>query len=239
MDRHRRVHLHLDHAQVHGRRRLGGRHQHQAQDEPRAADDALRRRRRHRREPRRAAGAHRLHARPRAVQAPRRAHPEGRPHGRPPGTGKTLLARALAGESNATFISISGSDFVELYVGMGARRVRELFETARQNGPAIIFIDEIDAVGKKRGDGGPGQGGNDEREQTINQILKEMDGFDNSSGVIVVAATNRADTSTRRSRAPAASTARSTWGCPRRWAARRSWPCTRRRRAWPPRWTCA
>jgi cell division protease FtsH len=112
----------------------------------------------------------------------------------PPGTGKTLLARALAGETDATFISISGSDFVELYVGMGARRVRELFETARQNAPAIIFIDEIDAVGKKRGDGGPGNGGNDEREQTINQILKEMDGFDNSSGVLVVAATNRADT---------------------------------------------
>ncbi|MBI2386500.1 MAG: ATP-dependent zinc metalloprotease FtsH [Elusimicrobia bacterium] len=112
----------------------------------------------------------------------------------PPGTGKTLLARALAGETSATFISISGSDFVELYVGMGARRVRELFETARKNAPAIIFIDEIDAVGKKRGDGGPGGGSNDEREQTINQILKEMDGFDNSSGVLVVAATNRADT---------------------------------------------
>ena len=112
----------------------------------------------------------------------------------PPGTGKTLLARALAGETDATFISISGSDFVELYVGMGARRVRELFELARQSAPAIIFIDEIDAVGKKRGDGGPGGGGNDEREQTINQILKEMDGFDNSSGVLVVAATNRADT---------------------------------------------
>ena len=111
----------------------------------------------------------------------------------PPGTGKTLLARALAGETSATFISISGSDFVELYVGMGARRVRELFETARQNAPAIIFIDEIDAVGKKRGDGGPGSGSHDEREQTINQILKEMDGFDNSSGVLVVAATNRSD----------------------------------------------
>ncbi len=112
----------------------------------------------------------------------------------PPGTGKTLLARALAGETAATFISISGSDFVELYVGNGARKVRALFELARQNAPAIIFIDEIDAVGKKRGDGGPGGGGNDEREQTINQILKEMDGFDNSSGVLVVAATNRIDT---------------------------------------------
>ncbi|OGR95311.1 MAG: hypothetical protein A2V88_05785 [Elusimicrobia bacterium RBG_16_66_12] len=112
----------------------------------------------------------------------------------PPGTGKTLLARALAGETDATFISISGSDFVELYVGMGAKRVRELFETARQSAPAIIFIDEIDAVGKNRGDGGSARGGNDEREQTINQILSEMDGFDNSSGVLVVAATNRADT---------------------------------------------
>jgi cell division protease FtsH len=112
----------------------------------------------------------------------------------PPGTGKTLLARALAGETDATFISISGSDFVELYVGNGARKVRALFDLARQNAPAIIFIDEIDAVGKKRGDGGPGGGGNDEREQTINQILKEMDGFDNSSGVLVVAATNRIDT---------------------------------------------
>ncbi|MBI5245625.1 MAG: ATP-dependent zinc metalloprotease FtsH [Elusimicrobia bacterium] len=112
----------------------------------------------------------------------------------PPGTGKTLLARALAGETDATFISISGSDFVELYVGMGARRVRELFETARAHSPAIIFIDEIDAVGKQRGGGGPGNGGNDEREQTINQILKEMDGFDNSSGVLVVAATNQAST---------------------------------------------
>ena len=111
-----------------------------------------------------------------------------------PGTGKTLLARALAGETNANFISISGSDFVELYVGMGARRVRELFAAGKAKSPTIIFIDEIDAVGKKRGDGGPGNGGNDEREQTINQILKEMDGFDNQTGVIVIAATNRADT---------------------------------------------
>ena len=111
----------------------------------------------------------------------------------PPGTGKTLLAKALAGETNAAFISISGSDFVELFVGMGARRVRELFEHARQNSPAIIFIDEIDAVGKQRGNS-PAGGGNDEREQTINQLLKEMDGFDNSSGIIVIAATNQAAT---------------------------------------------
>ena len=112
----------------------------------------------------------------------------------PPGTGKTLLAKALAGETEKSFISISGSDFVELYVGMGARRVRELFAAAREKAPAIIFIDEIDAVGKKRGDGGPGSHSNDEREQTLNQILKEMDGFDNSSGVLVVAATNRVET---------------------------------------------
>jgi cell division protease FtsH len=115
----------------------------------------------------------------------------------PPGTGKTLLARALAGETNASFISISGSDFVEMYVGLGARRVRELFETARKNvtkdAPVIIFIDEIDAVGKKRGGGGAGTGGDLEHDQTINALLKEMDGFDNSDGILVIAATNRAD----------------------------------------------
>lgn len=114
----------------------------------------------------------------------------------PPGTGKTLLARAVSGESKAPFISISGSDFVEMYVGLGASRVRQLFTSARENAPCIVFIDEIDAVGKKRssGPGGlGGGGGNDEREQTLNQILSEMDGFDKESGVIVVAATNRAD----------------------------------------------
>ena len=110
----------------------------------------------------------------------------------PPGTGKTLLARALAGESGATFISVSGSDFIEMFVGVGASRVRELFAQAKANKPAIIFIDELDAVAKKR-DGGKMSGGNDEREQTINAILAEMSGFDNSSGVIVIAATNRAD----------------------------------------------
>ncbi len=115
----------------------------------------------------------------------------------PPGTGKTLLARALAGETNASFISISGSDFVEMYVGLGARRVRELFDAARKNvrpdTPVIIFIDEIDAVGKKRGGGGAGTGGDLEHDQTINALLKEMDGFDNATGIIVIAATNRAD----------------------------------------------
>ena len=109
----------------------------------------------------------------------------------PPGTGKTLLAKAVAGESNVPFFSISGSDFVELYVGVGASRVRDLFETAKRNAPCIIFIDEIDAVGRQRGAGVGG--GSDEREQTLNQLLVEMDGFDHNEGVIVMAATNRAD----------------------------------------------
>lgn len=111
----------------------------------------------------------------------------------PPGTGKTLLAKALAGETNAAFFPVSGSDFIEMFVGVGAARVRDLFQKAAQNGPAIIFIDEIDAVGKSRG-GRSGFASNDEREQTINAILAEMDGFDSSSGVIVMAATNRVDT---------------------------------------------
>ena len=109
----------------------------------------------------------------------------------PPGTGKTLLAKAVAGESKVPFFSISGSDFVELYVGVGASRVRDLFETAKQNAPCIVFIDEIDAVGRQRGAGLGG--GNDEREQTLNQMLVEMDGFESNSGIIVLAATNRAD----------------------------------------------
>lgn len=108
-----------------------------------------------------------------------------------PGTGKTLLAKAVAGESNVPFFSISGSDFVELYVGVGASRVRDLFETAKKNAPCIVFIDEIDAVGRQRGAGLGG--GNDEREQTLNQLLVEMDGFDSSQGIIIMAATNRAD----------------------------------------------
>ncbi len=109
----------------------------------------------------------------------------------PPGTGKTLLAKAVAGEANVEFLSISGSDFVELYVGVGASRVRDLFEQAKKVAPAIIFIDEIDAVGRQRGSGLGG--GHDEREQTLNQLLVEMDGFTNNEGVIVMAATNRAD----------------------------------------------
>ncbi len=109
----------------------------------------------------------------------------------PPGTGKTLLARAIAGEAKVPFFTISGSDFVEMFVGVGASRVRDMFETAKKNSPCIIFIDEIDAVGRSRGAGTGG--GNDEREQTLNQLLVEMDGFEANSGVIVVAATNRAD----------------------------------------------
>jgi cell division protease FtsH len=117
------------------------------------------------------------------------------PHGvllvGPPGTGKTLLAKAIAGEAKVPFFSISGSDFVEMFVGVGASRVRDMFENAKKNSPCIIFIDEIDAVGRHRGAGMGG--GNDEREQTLNQMLVEMDGFESNSGVIVVAATNRSD----------------------------------------------
>lgn len=109
----------------------------------------------------------------------------------PPGTGKTLLARAIAGEAKVPFFTISGSDFVEMFVGVGASRVRDMFEQAKKSSPCIIFIDEIDAVGRSRGSGTGG--GNDEREQTLNQLLVEMDGFDGNSGVIVIAATNRAD----------------------------------------------
>lgn len=109
----------------------------------------------------------------------------------PPGTGKTLLARAVAGEAGVPFYSISGSDFVEMFVGVGASRVRDLFEQAKANAPAIVFVDEIDAVGRHRGAGMGG--GHDEREQTLNQLLVEMDGFDTKGGVILIAATNRPD----------------------------------------------
>ena len=107
----------------------------------------------------------------------------------PPGTGKTMLAKAVAGESNVPFFSISGSEFVEMFVGMGASKVRDLFRQAKEKAPCIVFIDEIDAIGQKRNSGGPG--GNDEREQTLNQLLTEMDGFEENTGVIILAATNR------------------------------------------------
>ncbi|MBS0529790.1 MAG: ATP-dependent metallopeptidase FtsH/Yme1/Tma family protein, partial [Proteobacteria bacterium] len=109
----------------------------------------------------------------------------------PPGTGKTLIARAVAGEANVPFFTISGSDFVEMFVGVGASRVRDMFEQAKKNAPCIIFIDEIDAVGRHRGAGMGG--GNDEREQTLNQLLVEMDGFEANEGIILIAATNRPD----------------------------------------------
>jgi cell division protease FtsH len=109
----------------------------------------------------------------------------------PPGTGKTLLAKAVAGEADVPFFSISGSDFVEMFVGVGASRVRDMFEQGRKNAPCLIFIDEIDAVGRQRGAGLGG--GNDEREQTLNSLLVEMDGFDTTEGVIIIAATNRPD----------------------------------------------
>lgn len=111
----------------------------------------------------------------------------------PPGTGKTLLAKAVAGEANVPFFSIAGSEFVEMFVGQGAARVRDLFKQAKEKAPCIVFIDEIDTIGKKR-DGGGFVGGNDEREQTLNQLLSEMDGFDGSSGVVILAATNRPET---------------------------------------------
>ena len=131
------------------------------------------------------------------LRAPEKFHEMGAriPHGillvGPPGTGKTLLARAVAGEAEVQFLSISGSDFVEMYVGVGASRVRDLFDQAKKSAPAIIFIDEIDAVGRKRGSGLGG--GHDEKEQTLNQLLVEMDGFGKAEGVIVLAATNRPD----------------------------------------------
>ncbi len=109
----------------------------------------------------------------------------------PPGTGKTYLAKAVAGEAGVPFFSISGSDFVEMFVGVGASRVRDLFENAKKNAPCVVFIDEIDAVGRKRGAGLGG--GHDEREQTLNQLLVEMDGFSDNEGIIMVAATNRPD----------------------------------------------
>merc|ERR1719197_2225182 len=111
----------------------------------------------------------------------------------PPGTGKTLLAKAVAGEADCPFYSMSGSDFIEMFVGVGPSRVRDLFQQARNQAPAIIFIDEIDAVGRKRGKGGFSGGGNDERENTLNQMLVEMDGFSSGVGIVVLAGTNRAD----------------------------------------------
>ena len=127
----------------------------------------------------------------------------------PPGTGKTLLARAVAGEANVPFFSINGSEFIQMFVGVGASRVRDLFATAKENAPSILFIDEIDAVGRQRGAGVGG--GQDEREQTLNQILSEMDGFAQNDSVMVMASTNRPTPSTPRSCALGGSTGTSPW----------------------------
>ncbi len=129
----------------------------------------------------------------------------------PPGTGKTLLAKAIAGEAKVPFFTISGSDFVEMFVGVGASRVRDMFEQAKKAAPCIIFIDEIDAVGRQRGAGLGG--GHDEREQTLNQMLVEMDGFEGNEGIIVIAATNRPDVLDPALLRPAVSTVRLSWGC--------------------------
>jgi cell division protease FtsH len=150
----------------------------------------------------------------------------------PPGTGKTLLARAIAGEAGVPFFTISGSDFVEMFVGVGASRVRDMFEQAKKNAPCIVFIDEIDAVGRSRGVGYGG--GNDEREQTLNQLLVEMDGFEANEGIIIVAATNRPTCLTPRCCARAGSTVRSRCRTPTSAAARRSLACMRARCRWAP-----
>ena len=156
----------------------------------------------------------------------------------PPGTGKTLLARAVAGEANVPFFSISGSDFVEMFVGVGASRVRDLFEQGKKNAPCIVFIDEIDAVGRHRGAGLGG--GHDEREQTLNQLLVEMDGFESNEGVIL----DGRDQPARRAR-PGAAAARPLRPPRRRQPARRagaaraSSASTRARSRWPTTWTSA
>jgi cell division protease FtsH len=143
----------------------------------------------------------------------------------PPGTGKTLLARAVAGESGVPFFSLSGSEFVEMFVGVGAARVRDLFEQAKERGPCIIFIDELDALGKMRS-GGAGFVSNEEREQTLNQLLVEIDGFDSGAGLIIMAATNRPEILDRRFSAPGASIGRSSSIVPTCAAARRSFAFT-------------
>ena len=128
----------------------------------------------------------------------------------PPGTGKTMLAKAVAGEANVPFFSMSGSEFVEMFVGMGAAKVRDLFKQAKAKTPCIVFIDEIDAIGKKRDNQ---VGGNDEREQTLNQLLTEMDGFEENSGVMLLAATNRPNPWTRRLPDRAGLTDAYLWSC--------------------------
>ena len=155
----------------------------------------------------------------------------------PPGTGKTLLARALAGEADVPFLSAAGSEFVEMLVGVGASRVRDLFDKARDLAPAIIFIDELDSLGRKRG-GGNNIGSNNEQEQTLNQLLSEMDGFDPTTGIVVVAATNRPEMLDDALTRPAASTVASTSPRPRRPTGSRSSGCTPAARPWATTSTC-
>ena len=183
------VHLHADAGRRepgHAIRQVPGQARRQG-----TAEDHLRGRRRPRRGQGRARGDQGLPPEPRPVPPDGGKDPQGVLLFGPPGTGKTLLARAVAGEAGVPFMSISGSDFVEMFVGVGAARVRDLFDQAKQSAPAIVFIDEIDAVGRHRGAGLGG--GHDEREQTLNQLLVELDGFEGNSGVIVMAATNRPD----------------------------------------------
>ena len=153
----------------------------------------------------------------------------------PPGTGKTLLAKAVAGEAGVPFFSLSGSDFVEMFVGVGAARVRDMFEQAKAKAPCIVFIDELDALGKTRGTNLVG--GDHEREQTLNALLVEMDGFTSNSGVIVTAATNRPETLDPALLRPDASTATCWWIAPTSAAARRSSRCTAATCGWTRRWT--
>ena len=167
----------------------------QGQDlRPQGDEDDVRRRCGGRRGQGRAPRDRRLPQEPEEIPASRRPDPQGRAAARPPGCGKTLLARAVAGEANVPFFFMSGSEFVEMFVGLGAARMRELFQQAKDKAPALVFLDEIDTIGKGRGGAmGAGFGGHDEREQTLNQLLVEMDGFDASKGVIIMAATNRPD----------------------------------------------
>ena len=150
----------------------------------------------------------------------------------PPGTGKTLFARAVAGEAGVGFLSVTGSDFMEMFVGVGASRVRDLFQQARRMGRAIIFIDEIDSIGRKRGAGLGG--GHDEREQTLNQMLSEMDGFETAEGIVIMAATNRPDILDPALLRPGRFDRRSSCRCPSSRSAWRSSRCTPATSGWAP-----
>ena len=154
----------------------------------------------------------------------------------PPGTGKTLIARAVAGEASVPFFSVTGSSFVEMFVGVGAARVRDLFSEARKRAPAIIFVDEVDAIGQRRAGSGAVVA-NDEREQTLNQLLAEMDGFDMAQGIVVLPRPTGPRCWTPRCCDLAGSTGRSRSRCPPWTSGRRSWPCTAGASSWRPTWT--